>query len=116
MTEGPAVTVLPPGTHVIYTGHIRSEYAESYSVEAVCDCPQCATPGDGEVRYQLHGEHALWDPNGGPEGRGGYERAGGPGLVHVAACHVVPSSEGPQPWQVNWQILNEMGVPAPDWM
>ena len=101
--------VLPPGTHVIYTGRIRSEYAESYRIDGPCDCRNC--PDTEAPRYRLAGAHAAWDPH---DRR--YVETSGPGLAHVDATHVVPSPEGPRPWQVNWQILHEMGVQTPDWM
>jgi hypothetical protein len=105
-----AVTVLPPGTHVIYFGRVRDEYAESYMVEGPCDCPQC--PRDpGQPRYRLRGEHVRYDRD-----SGSYERVGGADLIHVDASHVVPSPEGAQPWQINQQILRELGVPATEWM
>jgi hypothetical protein len=79
-------------------------------VEGPCDCPQC--PGDpGPVRYRLRAEHVRYDRD-----SGSYERVGGPGLIHVDASHVAPSPEGPQPWQINQQILRELKVPTPDWM
>lgn len=103
-------TALPSGTHVIYFGRIRDEYAESYTVEGPCDCPQC--PGDPEqLHYRLCGEHVRWDRD-----SGSYERVDAPGLIHVDASHVVPSPEGPQPWQANQQILRELGVRDPAWM
>jgi hypothetical protein len=106
------MTALPPGTHVIYFGNIRDEYAESYSVEGPCDCPQCADPKQSPaVRYRLHGEHVRYAPDSGE-----YERVGGPTLIHVDAAHVAPSPEGPQPWQINQQILRELQAPEPDWM
>jgi hypothetical protein len=101
--------VLSPGTPVIYTGRIRSEYAESYRIDDLCDCPNCP---DGEnVRYRLVGAHVLWSMH---DRR--YVETSGSSLVHVDPTHVVPSPESPQPWQVNWRLLCEMGVSAPDWM
>lgn len=102
---------LPPGTHVIYFGSIRDEYAESYSVQGPCDCGLCGTADDEQTRYQLRGEHIMWNHH-----NGAFERIGGGGLAHVAADHIVASPDGPQPWQVNQQTLHEMGVPSPDWM
>jgi hypothetical protein len=104
-------TVLPSGTSVIYFGTIRSEYAESYSVEGVCDCPECAASNGSEIRYRLRGEHVRYDPHSRT-----YERVGGRDLAHVRAASIVSSPEGPQPWQVNQQILGDLGAPAPDWM
>lgn len=101
-------TALPPDTYVIYFGSVRDEYAESYSVQGVCDCQLCATPDDGQVRYRLRGEHVRWDHHSGT-----YERVGGPDLIHVDAAHVVPSPDGPQPWQINQQILSELGIHYP---
>lgn len=101
---------LPPGTPVIYAGRIDSEYAESYTVEAVCACPQCAAPEyDGGLRYRLRGAHVQWDRH---EQR--YEPVHGADLTHVQAEHVVPSPEGPHAWQVNMQILGELGIRPPD--
>lgn len=104
---------LSPGTHVIYFGTVRDEFAESYSVEGLCDCRQCADPerASTQVRYRLRGEHVRWAWDSGE-----YERVGGPGLAHVDAAHLVLSPEGPQPWQINQQILRELGVPEPHWM
>lgn len=104
----PALTM---GTYVIYFGTVRDEYAESYSVQGVCDCPLCATPDNGQIRYRLRGEHVRWDHHSGT-----YERVGGPDLIHVDAAHIAPSPEGPEPWQVNQMILRELGVSTPDWM
>lgn len=101
------VPALPLGVFVIYFGSVRDEYAESYSVQSVCDCPQCASPDGGGVRYRLRGEHVRYDRDSGT-----YERVGGRDLVHVSASSFVPSPEGPQPWQVNQQILRELGVDA----
>lgn len=101
-------TVLPPDTFVIYFGSVRDEYAESYSVQGVCDCQQCATPDNGQIRYQLGSEHVRWDHHSGT-----YERVGGPDLIHVDAAHVVPSPDGPQPWQINQQTLSELGIYYP---
>ncbi|MEU5596830.1 hypothetical protein [Streptomyces sp. NPDC020298] len=105
MTTAP----LPPGTHLIYFGNVRSEFAESYSVQGVCDCAQCTSKMQDRVRYRLRGEHVRWAPS-----SGSYERVGGTDLVHVDASHVVPSPEGPEPWQINMEILREMGIPMPD--
>lgn len=102
---------LPLGTHVIYFGSIRSEYAESYSVQGVCDCPECTASDGSEIRYRLRGEHVMYDWHSGT-----YERVGGQDLGHVRAAHIVPAPEGPQPWQINQQILDELGAPVPDWM
>lgn len=103
-----AVTVLAPGAHVIYFGRIRDEYAESYSVEGPCDCPQCPRNPE-QPRYRLRGEHVRYDRD-----SGSYVRVGGPGLIHVDASHVVSSPDGPQPWQINQQILWELGVADPE--
>ena len=106
------MATLPTGTHVIYFGTIRDEYAESYSVEGPCECPQCADPKQGPtIRYRLHGEHVRYSRDSGE-----YERMGGQTLIHVDAAHVTPSPEGPQPWQINQQILRELRVPEPSWM
>lgn len=102
---------LPLGAHLIYFGTVRAEFAESYSVQSVCDCPECTSTEQPHVRYRLHGEHVRWTPD-----TASYERVGGLDLIHVDASHVVPSPEGPQPWQVNQQILRELGIPSPDWM
>ena len=103
--------VLPLGTYVIYFGSIRDEYAESYSVQGLCDCQLCATPNNGQPRYRLLGEHVRWDHHSRT-----WERVGGPDLTHVDAAHVLPSPDGPEPWQSNQQTLRELGVPAPDWI
>lgn len=106
-----AASVLPMGTYVIYFGSIRDEYAESYSVQGLCDCQPCATTDGCQPRYRLRGEHVRWDSHSGT-----YERVGGPDLVHVDAAHVAPSPDGPEPWQSNQIILGELGVDTPDWM
>lgn len=103
--------VLPLGTYVIYFGSVRDEYAESYSVQGACDCRLCAAQDDAPARYRIRGEHVRWDHHSGT-----YERVGGPALIHVDAVHIVPSSEGPQPWQINQQILRDLGAPGPNWM
>jgi hypothetical protein len=106
------MTTLPPGTHVIYFGTIRDEYAESYSVEGTCDCGQCTEPEErSTIRYRLHGEHIRYSPDSRE-----YEHVGGQTLIHVDATHIAPSPEGPQPWQINQQILRELGTPEPNWM
>lgn len=92
------------GTHVIYFGSIRDEFAESYSIQGPCDCRPCATDGS-EIRYRLRGEHVRWDPH-----TGTYERVGGPDLSHVDAAHILPSPDGPQPWQINQQTLSQQGI------
>lgn len=104
------MTPLPPGTHVIYHGSIRDEYAESYSVEGPCGCGQCTDP-EHAIRYRLRGEHVRYARD-----RREYERVGGPTLLHVDPAHIAPSPEGPQPWQINQQILRELGLPEPGWM
>lgn len=105
-------SVLPLGAYVIYFGSVRDEYAESYTVEGPCDCPLCTDEGAlSQARYRLRGEHVRYART-----SGSYERVGGPSLMHVDASHVVLSPEGPQPWQINQQILWELGVPAPVWM
>lgn len=96
-------STLPEGTHVIYHGSIRSEFAESYSVQGVCDCPQCPDPD--HIRYRLQAEHIGYDRH---DGR--WVRVGGPDLAHVDAGHIVPSADGPHPWQINQQTLSELGI------
>src|SRR5258706_234084 len=104
-----SVDALPPGTHVIYFGSVRDEFAESYSVQGVCDCSECTSDERFRARYRLHGEQARYEPDSGT-----YECVGGPDLVHVDASHVVPSPEGPRPWQINQQILSELGIHITD--
>lgn len=99
---------LPVGTHVIYFGSIRDEFAESYSVQGPCDCPQCTSDSDGSAHYRLRGEHVRWDPH-----AGAYERVGGTDLAHVDTAHILPSPDGPQPWQINQQTLSELGIHYP---
>ena len=102
----PQQPALPQGTHVIYFGSICDESAESYSIESLCDCDRCATPAtDAPHRYRLRGEHVRWDQHSRT-----YKRVGGMGLAHVSADHIMPSPDGPQPWQINQETLSEHGI------